>query len=258
MMPTARNTVRKFSPLLFSILIFVVWELLCKGLRISEFIVPAPSAIFASMWTFRGPILDNAWQTLWTTMIGLALAIVVGIVLGCALGVSKTIHRTCSPMLVAFNSVPKAAFVPILVVWFGIGSLPAILTAFLISFFPIVVNISTGLTTLEPELEDVLRALGASRLDILRKVGLPRALPYFFSGLKVAVTLAFVGAVLSEISASNSGIGYMMMSASSSLRTPLVFAGIFTISIMSMLLYYACVLLELRFTRWARRGASPA
>jgi NitT/TauT family transport system permease protein len=248
------HTARRFAPLIFSVLVFVVWEIVCRGFRISDFILPAPSAIFAAIWDFRAPLLDNAWQTLWTTLIGLGLAIVVGCLLGCALGVSTLVHRTVSPMLVAFNSVPKAAFVPILVVWFGIGSIPAILTAFLISFFPIVVNIATGLTTLEPELEDVLRALGASRIDILRKVGFPRALPYFFSGLKVAVTLAFVGAVLSEISASNSGIGYLMMSASSSLRTPLVFAGVFVISAMSMLLYYACVLLEARMTRWARRG----
>jgi len=252
------QSAKRFAPLIFSVLFFVVWELACRGFKISEFILPAPSTIFRSIWDFKGPLLDNAWQTLWTTLIGLAMAIVIGSLLGCAFGISALVHRTCSPMLVAFNSVPKAAFVPILVVWFGIGSLPAVLTAFLISFFPIVVNIATGLTTLEPDLEDVLRALGASRLDILRKVGLPRALPYFFSGLKVAVTLAFVGAVLSEISASNSGIGYLMMSASSSLRTPLVFAGVFVISIMSMLLYYVCVLLEARFTRWARRGATLA
>ena len=116
-------------------------------------------------------------------------------------------YKACYPLLVGFNSIPKVAFVPVLVVWFGIGTVPAILTAFLISFFPVVVNVATGLATLEPELEDVLRSLGARRLDILFKVGLPRALPYFFASLKVAITLAFVGSVISETVASNLGIG---------------------------------------------------
>ena len=120
---------------------------------------------------------------------------------------------------------------PILVVWFGIGTIPAILTAFLISFFPIVVNVATGLATLEPELEDVLRSLGATKSDILWKVGLPRSLPYFFASLKVAITLAFVGTVVSETVASNEGIGYLMMSAGSSMRMPLVFAGLIVIGV---------------------------
>ena len=107
---------------------------------------------------------------------------------------------------------------------------PAVLTAFLISFFPIVVNVATGLATLEPELEDVLRALGATRYDVLTKVGLPRSLPFFFASLKVAITLAFVGTVVSETVAANEGIGYLMMSAGSSMRMPLVFAGLFVIS----------------------------
>jgi NitT/TauT family transport system permease protein len=131
---------------------------------------------------------------------------------------------------------------------------PAILTAFLICFFPIVVNVATGLATLEPELEDVLRALGAKRLDILLKVGLPRSLPYFFASLKVAITLAFVGSVVSEIVASNEGIGYLMNSAGSSLKMPLVFAGLIVISVMAMAMYEFFSVLEKRMTGWAHRG----
>ena len=98
--------------------------------------------------------------------------------------------------MIGFNAVPKVAVVPILVIWFGIGAIPAMLTAFLISFFPIVVNVATGLATIEPETEDVLRALGAKKLDIMLKVGIPRSMPYFFGSLKVAITLAFVGSVV--------------------------------------------------------------
>ena len=112
--------------------------------------------------------------TLWTTMAGFALAVAFGIVLGIVVGWSRTIYRGLYPVMIGFNSIPKVAVVPILIMWFGIGEVPAILTAFLISFFPIVVNVATGLATMEPELEDVLRALGASKLDIMLKVGIPR------------------------------------------------------------------------------------
>ncbi len=130
--------------------------------------------------------------------------------LGFLIGSSRLAYTALYPLMVAFNAMPKAAVVPILVVWFGIGLGPGILTAFLISFFPITVNIATGLATLEPELEDVLRVLGAKRWDVLTKVGLPRSMPYFYGSLKIAITLAFVGTVLAEMTAGDSGIGYLM------------------------------------------------
>ena len=140
-------------------------------------------------------------------MAGFGIAIVVGVLLGFVIGSSRLAYSAVYPLMTAFNALPKAAFVPILVVWFGIGIGPAILTAFLISFFPIMVNIATGLATLEPELEDVLRVLGAKRWDVLVKVGLPRSMPYFYGSLKVAITLAFVGTTVSEMTAANEGIG---------------------------------------------------
>jgi NitT/TauT family transport system permease protein len=187
-------------------------------------------------------------------MIGFAIGVVVGLALGVAIGTSRFVYKGFYPLLVAFNAIPKVAFVPILVVWFGIGTVPAVLTAFLISFFPIVVNVATGLATLEPELEDVLRSLGATKSDILWKVGLPRSLPYFFASLKVSITLAFIGTVVSETVASNQGIGYLMMSAGSSMRMPLVFAGLAVIGVMAMAMYELFAVLERRMTRWAHRG----
>ena len=132
-------------------------------------------------------------STFWVTMVGFGISIVVGVLLGFLIGSSRLAYAAIYPLMIGFNALPKAAFVPILVVWFGIGVGPAVLTAFLISFFPITVNIATGLATLEPELEDVLRVLGAKRWDVLVKVGLPRSMPYFYGSLKVAITLAFVG-----------------------------------------------------------------
>jgi NitT/TauT family transport system permease protein len=144
--------------------------------------------------------------------------------------------------------------VPIFVLWFGIGTVPAILTAFLIAFFPITVNVATGIVTMEPELADVLRSLGASKLDILWRVGLPRSLPYFFASLKIAITLAFVGVVISETVASNVGIGYLMLSASSTFRVPLVFAALLVIAAMGILMYAGAAFFERRYTGWSVRS----
>ncbi len=137
----------------------------------------------------------------------------------------------------------------------GIGQLPAITTAFLLCFVPVAVNVATGLATVEPELEDLLRSLGAGRLDILRKVGLPRTMPYFFASLKVAVTLAFVGSVISETIASNAGIGYLMLQASSQFRVPLMFAGVSVIALMGVATYAVFAVLERRLTGWSTRRA---
>jgi ABC-type nitrate/sulfonate/bicarbonate transport system permease component len=174
--------------------------------------LPEPLQIAQQFGEFSGPLLEAAWKTFWVTMLGFGLAIVVGVLLGFLIGSSRMAYTALYPLMVAFNAVPKAAVVPILVVWFGIGVGPGVLTAFLISFFPITVNIATGLATLEPELEDVLRVLGAKRWDVLVKVGLPRSMPYFYGSLKIAITLAFVGTVLAEMTAGDSGIGYLMQS----------------------------------------------
>ncbi len=153
------------------------------------------------------------------------------------IGWSRTIYAGIYPLMIGFNAIPKVAVVPILVLWFGIGFVPAVLTAFLISFFPIVVNVATGLATIEPELEDVLKALGASKLDIMRKVGIPRSLPYFFGSLKVAITLAFVGSVISESVASNNGIGNLMLQAQAQFNVPLIFAGLLALAVLGIVMY---------------------
>ena len=189
-----------------------------------------------------------------TTLIGFGLAVAFGMALGVAIGASKLVYKALYPLLIGFNSVPEVALVPLLILWFGIGTVPAVITAFVISFFPVVVNVATGLTTLEPELEDVLRVLGAKKRDILIKVGIPRSLPYFFASLKIAITLAFVGSVISETVASNAGVGYLMISASSKFNVPLVFAGLLVIALMGVGMYEIFARLERRFTAWAHRG----
>jgi len=244
----------KFAPLILLIAIIALWQAICSFFNVSEFIFPSPIQIVHALFDLWGAIMGHAWRTFWTTMVGFGISIAVGVVLGFVIGSSRFAYAAMYPLMTAFNALPKAAFVPILVVWFGIGIGPAILTAFLISFFPIMVNIATGLATLEPELEDVLRVLGARRLDVLIKVGLPRTMPYFFASLKVAITLAFVGTTVSEMSASNEGIGYLLISAGSAMKMPLAFAGLLVVAIMAMAMYEFFSYIERHTTGWAHRG----
>ncbi len=247
-----------WAPWLLLMTVLLLWQGICSAFNVSEFIFPSPARIWSQMVEFKGEIARHAWRTYWVTMAGFGLAIVVGVLLGFLIGSSRLAYAAIYPLMTGFNALPKAAFVPILVVWMGIGAGPAILTAFLISFFPITVNIATGLATLEPELEDVLRVLGAKRWDVLVKVGLPRSMPYFFGSLKVAITLAFVGTTVSEMTASNEGIGYLLVSAGSAMQMGLAFAGLVVVGAMAMVMYEFFSALERRITGWAHRGSQAA
>ena len=250
-----RRQLERWAPFVALAVILALWQAVCTLFAIPDYIFPSPWQIGESLVEFTGPIAQAAWKTFWVTLLGFAISIVVGVMLGFLVGSSRMAYAALYPLLVAFNAVPKAAIVPILIVWFGIGLGPGILTAFLISFFPITVNIATGLATLEPELEDVLRVLGAKRWDVLVKVGLPRSMPYFYASLKVAITLAFVGTVLAEMTAGDSGIGYLMQTAGSQQRMPLAFAGLVVIGVMAMAMYELFSLVEKRTTGWAHRGS---
>jgi NitT/TauT family transport system permease protein len=242
------------SPTVFVIAMFVLWELICRALKVPLAILPAPSDVFAALWQYRKPIADNSYVTLWTTLAGFFMATVFGMALGIAIGWHRAIYAGIYPVLIGFNSIPKVAVVPVLILWFGLGEIPATITAFLISFFPIVVNVATGLATIEPEMRDVMRVLGASKLQIMMKIGIPRAMPYFFASLKIAITLAFIGSVVAETVASNAGIGYLMMVASAHFDVPLVFAGLVVIAVMGVVMYEIFASLERRITFWATRG----
>jgi NitT/TauT family transport system permease protein len=253
-----RNRALLLAPWIFTVGFFVLWEVLCRLLRISSFILPAPSAIFEAIAEYRYQLLFHGAHTLWMTLAGFLLAIVFGLALGMALGASRVVNAGSYPLLVGFNAIPKVAVVPILVFWFGVGWLPPVLTAFLISFFPIVVNVATGIATIEPEMEDVLRALGASKRDIIAKVGVPRAMPYFFGSLKVAITLAYVGSVIGEQNASNVGIGNLLTRASAAFEVPLVWASLVVLAVMGVAMYAVTAMVERSMTGWAQRSQIAA
>jgi NitT/TauT family transport system permease protein len=253
-MMISRRNLQNLNSVALIVGIFVAWEFCCLLFHVSPIVLPRPSQILFTLFDKLPDLWPDILHTLLTTLVGFALGTVFGVALGALVGVSRAAYNTAYPLLVGFSSIPKVAVVPIFVLWFGSGTIPAVLTAMSTCIFPIVVNIATGLATTEPEMEDVLKALGASRAQVLWNVGLPRVMPYFFASLKVAVTLAFVGTVLSETVASNQGIGTVMMMASASFDVPLAFAALFALAILGVLLYAVFAYLEIRICGWARRG----
>lgn len=232
---------------------FVLWEALCLGFGVSDLILPRPSQIANVLWEKMPLLWPHTVQTLYTTFTGFVIGVLAGVLIGMVIGSSKLAYDVAYPLLVGFSSIPKVAVVPIFVVWFGAGTVPAILTSAVISIFPVVVNVATGLATTEPELEDVLRVLGAKKRDILWNVGLPRALPYLFASLKIAITLSFVGTVLAETVAANKGIGNVMMIASGNFDVPMVFAGLVILAVLGVALYTVSAFFEARMTGWTQR-----
>jgi NitT/TauT family transport system permease protein len=239
-------------PFSVTVFLFIAWEVLVHLLKVPAYNLPAPSAIVSALMTRSQPLIENALQTLMTTLVGFFLSVVAGVLLGFLIGCSKVAYKILYPILVGFNTIPKVALVPLFALWFGIGSVPAILTAFLLAFFPIAVNVALGLDTVEPEMRDVLRSLGASQIEFFKKIGIPHSMPYLFASLKVAVSFAFIGSVISETVASNKGIGYLVISASSSFDVPLAFAGLLILSAMGVVLYAFFAALEKYVIYWAR------
>jgi NitT/TauT family transport system permease protein len=253
-----RSRALALAPWFVTIGFFVIWEAFCRMAQVSSFVLPAPSTIFAALYEHRGQLLYHAYHTLLVTLAGFLLAVAFGFLVGVALGASQLVNAGTYPLLVGFNTVPKVAVVPIFVFWFGIGWLPPVMIAFLASFFPVAVNVATGISTIEPEVEDVLRALGASRADVIAKVGIPRAMPYFFGSLKITMTLSYVGAVLGEQLASSVGIGHLIGRAAAAYQVSLVWAALVVLGVMGAAMYGATALVERSTTGWAQRSQMAA
>ncbi|KCV81194.1 binding-protein-dependent transport system inner membrane protein [Actibacterium atlanticum] len=243
-------------PLAAAILFLLFWEWLVWVNGWPNYKMASPSDLVPAFWKYRLLFIENGWQTLWRTVVGLLLAVIAGTALGMVMGFSKLMRDALYPLLVGFNAIPKATVVPILALMFvGEHNLNTILIAFMISFFPIAVSVSIGLSTLEPEYRDILRSLGASRVTIFWKIALPKTLPEFFGALKVAVTLAFIGTNLMEIvSPHGRGLGSLFDSGKISADYPLMFAVLLALAFLGIVLYYIVVLLEKIFAGWAERA----
>jgi len=199
-------------------------------------------------------LLMNLGNTLVSALAGLAIAAFFSLSLSILLSYSDFVRSTIYPLITGFNAVPRAALVPLLALWFGLGFLPKVLTAFLIAFFPILVPTLTAMITIEKELYELLLSLGATKSQILIKIALPRAMPYFLSSLHIGLTGAFVGTVIAEMIASSNGLGYVILSSTSRLDTPLAFSCLFLLTLTTIAISKILSIVERRVVKWAYRA----
>lgn len=234
----------RYASLLLAVAILVLWQIAVPLLGLSEFVLPTPMAIGRRMVTDSGLLASNAYVTLLEVLAGFLTGVVVGIPLALAIFYSKVFERAVYPLLVATQTVPKIALAPLLVLYLGYGWAPKIGLAFLISFFPIVISTVVGLQSLDKALVNLVRSMGASELQTFFKIRLPAAMPSIFGGLKVAISLAVIGAIIGEYIAAERGLGYLQLQANSQFDTTLNFAVVVTISLVGVLLYFVLALIE--------------
>jgi putative hydroxymethylpyrimidine transport system permease protein len=226
------------------------WHLLSDALSIEPFLIPAPSEIAQALWEDRDLLADNAWVTLQEVVLGFALAVVAGLAFAVLLHLSETLRRAFYPLLVASQTVPIIVVAPILVVWFGFGIGPKLGIIALICFFPITVNTLDGLRSVDPDAVKMMRTLDADRRQVLWRVEAPTALPYAFSGAKIAVAVAVIGAVFGEWSGATEGLGVVMDRANAQLLVPRMFAAVVVLSAMAIALFALLALLERKVVDW--------
>lgn len=237
-------------PIGFSILLVIVWEVLVRGLRVPEFMFPAPSRIFQFYYEFGYILKWDAVATLGETLMGFLVAALLGVLLAIAIVYSTFIYDLLYPILVVIQVTPKIAVAPLLLLWFGYGFMPKVVIAFFISFFPVVVTTIHGLTSVEPEMLDLLHSLRAKKRQIFWKARIPHSLPYMFSGFQVAVTLALIGAIVAEFVGAERGLGYQIVYSQYSANTPMLFASIGLLAIAGLILFYLMQYLERLVTPW--------
>ena len=237
------------APFLISGAILLLWEVAVPWARIPKLILPTPSDILATMYVKHALLLSDTVITIIEVLYGFALAIVVGIPLALGIFYSPIFGKSIYPILVALQTVPKVALAPILVLWFGFGLLPKIAVSFLISVFPIVISTVVGLTTLERDMVYLVRSMGANELQTFLKIRLPAALPSIFGGLKVAIGLSVVGAVIGEYIAAEGGLGYRQLTANIQFDSALNFAALIAIAICGMATFAAIEAIERVFVR---------
>lgn len=237
-------------PILLIAALLVLWELTVRAFHIPPYLVPAPRAVVVQLFAQWSELWRQSLITTYATVGGFALSIAFGVPMAVAIAYSRLMESMLYPILVFSQSVPKIAIAPLFVVWFGFGIIPKVIAAFLLGFFPVVVSTVMGLKSVEPEMVDLAQSMKASRLQIFLKISLPHALPSIFSGLKVSVTLAVVGAVVGEFVGSNSGIGYVLQIANGNFDLPLMFAALFLLSMIGVLLFVAVDLVERLVIPW--------
>lgn len=258
------NHLARYSSLWVSLAVLgvvaIAWELSVRLLKIPPFILPSPILV-GSVLIDSAPVLAaHTWYTLQACLLGFLLALIVGIIFAVLTVQSRLIEQTTNTLLVSMNSIPKVAIAPLFIVWLGTGLQPKVAIAMLVAVFPIVVETVHGLKSANPDMLDLARVLGASRLKLLTKIQFPHALPNLFAGMKVGIALALVGGIVGEFVASRQGLGYAILVAQGQFDTPMIFAALVILALLGTALFYAVEFLERLIVPWdvsRRRESSP-
>jgi NitT/TauT family transport system permease protein len=237
-------------PLWLLVMLAILWDLAIRVFNVPPYLVPPPMAVVKQLVADWPMLLRETVPTLNATLAGFALSALIGVPMAMWIAYSRTVESFVYPLLVFSQSIPKVAVAPLFVVWFGFGIVPKIIAAFLLGFFPVVVSTVQGFKSVEPDVIDLARSMGAGPFKIFMKFRLPHALPAIFSGLKVSVTLAVVGAVVGEFVGSNSGIGYVMQRATGTFDLPLMFAALVVLSMVGVILFLLVELVERWLMPW--------
>lgn len=258
-----KRRLRQFSrtvalPVGVVVFLTVAWELAIQVFAVGDYILPAPSAIISATYAVGDVVMEHSIETLRTTLIGFLLSIIIGLPLAVAVTSSPLVANAIYPLLVITQSIPKVALAPILVIALGANALPRIVVTFLVAFFPLVISTATGLMATPPELIELGRSLKATRLQEILRIRLPYAIPFVFSGLKMAITFSVIGAVVGEFVAADKGLGYLITVSMAFFKTPLAFGAMLILSIMGIVLFQLVVIIERLLFPWAARGDKDA
>jgi NitT/TauT family transport system permease protein len=247
---------RSWRPVALLVACVAAWWVITAADLVQSYLVPSPGRTLQVMVDKRGYIGHHGWVTTYETLLGFAIAVVVGVLVAMIMVYSTSVERTLYPILLFAQVVPKVAIAPLLVVWLGFGLAPKVVVAVLIAFFPVVISMVTGLKAVDPEMIQLSATMGAGPLQTFTKIRFPASLPYLFSGLKVAVTLAVTGAVVGEFVGANEGLGYVIQQANGNLDTPMLFAGLLVMSLIGVVLFMLVEFAERLLLPWhaSRRG----
>jgi NitT/TauT family transport system permease protein len=241
---------KKLVPLSGILVFLLVWEAGVRLFKVPTYLMPPPTAVARVFYDELPKLLFHGWVTTYEMLLGYAMAVGIAIPLAIAITSSQRFDRFITPQMLFFQVVPKVAIAPLFLVWFGVGTTPKVLVAFLISFFPIVIDAAVGLRSMSSEMRDLARSMGASRWQVFAQFRLPTSLPYLFSGLKVAATLAVAGAVVGEFVGADKGLGYLLLVTNSNMETALMFATIVALTIIGLVFFYAVEFLEQMLIPW--------
>jgi putative hydroxymethylpyrimidine transport system permease protein len=245
---------RRLAPFALLALVIAAWELAARLGVVEDYLLPAPSEVVRALVEDRGLLFSDAWVTGQEVLLGFAIAVALGLGLAIVLHLSPVLRQAVYPLVVASQAVPVIVIAPILVIWFGFGMAPKLIVIALICFFPIVVNTFDGLQSVDRDQVKMLQTLNASRSDVFRHLELPSSLPYLFSGAKVAVAVAVIGAVFGELVGSDAGLGHAIQIGTAQLLTARVFAAVVILSVMAIGLFALVAALERWAVPWAGKG----